>query len=205
MLILFLVRHGLSEGNERRIIQGWSPAALAPEGVAQAERLAKRIRAEEFDAVYSSDLERAAKTAKILFPDRPPTLTPLLREQFMGAWEGKPHEEMEREYPEIFRKVFLEHRVEGIPGAEDTAALRKRAGEALTFLAERHPEGRILAVTHGGLIHAMAGHLSGGHANFGIPGNCSVSILTATGGTWRIHTWNDTGHLGQNLFTYKVE
>src|SRR5262249_54302924 len=80
---LYLVRHGLTEENVSRVIQGWNPGKLSALGIEQAERLAWRLKDVRFDAIYSSDSRRAADTARIIarFHNSPIRFTAALRER----------------------------------------------------------------------------------------------------------------------------
>lgn len=63
---VYLVRHGETDWNQQNRFQGWSDQPLSKLGVLQAHELRKRLSAISFDAVYSSDLQRARKTAEIM-------------------------------------------------------------------------------------------------------------------------------------------
>src|SRR2546426_8667910 len=64
-MLIFLIRHGETPGNARRIVQR-PGIPLSPRGVAQAERLARRLGREGVARILSSDLTRAAMTAEPL-------------------------------------------------------------------------------------------------------------------------------------------
>src|SRR5262245_32058946 len=115
-----LVRHGASEpirpGEQFPILDGHGDPALAPEGVAQAERLAARLREEHFDAVFVSGLARAVQTAERLGLET--TEVPELREIFLGDWEaGEFRMRIANGDPTALR-VITEQSWDVIPGAE---------------------------------------------------------------------------------------
>ena len=87
---LYLIRHGQTDWNAQRRLQGHSDIPLNAEGQKQAQSLALRLRDHAFDTVLSSDLARALKTAEILNFDRglPHRKTRLLREIHLGEIEG---------------------------------------------------------------------------------------------------------------------
>lgn len=88
----FLIRHGETEHNKEGAITGQTDVSLNQKGVEQAEKLAQRLENEDFDAVYSSDLERTYETTKIvaekqgLHPER----FKEFREMDFGDLEGDP-------------------------------------------------------------------------------------------------------------------
>ena len=64
----YIVRHGETAANSRNVVQGQNDVPLNETGLAQAARLAERLKAVHFDAVYASDLSRAMRTARIIAP-----------------------------------------------------------------------------------------------------------------------------------------
>ncbi|MFA5406360.1 MAG: histidine phosphatase family protein [Candidatus Nanoarchaeia archaeon] len=88
---LFFVRHGESVGNQLKIAQGHLDYDLTNDGVEQARRVAERLKNEQFAHIYSSDLLRAANTAREIIkhhPDKPITFTATLRERDYGELSG---------------------------------------------------------------------------------------------------------------------
>ena len=63
---LYIARHGQTEENLRRILQGQMPGTLTEEGIHQAEELRDKLKDVDFGCIYSSDLRRALKTARII-------------------------------------------------------------------------------------------------------------------------------------------
>jgi len=89
---LFLVRHGETIENKESIIQGHMPGKLSLKGIKQTEQIAERLKIENFDYIYSSDLARAADTAKTIakfHPNSNMIFTKNLREQNLGELQGK--------------------------------------------------------------------------------------------------------------------
>ena len=68
----YIVRHGETAANSRNVVQGQNDVPLNETGLAQAARLAERLKAVHFDAVYASDLSRAMRTARIIAPGPAP-------------------------------------------------------------------------------------------------------------------------------------
>ncbi|MDH7600865.1 MAG: histidine phosphatase family protein [Armatimonadota bacterium] len=158
MTMLYLVRHGESAYNLEGRVQGQLDPPLTETGLRQAAALAERLAPQKFDAVYSSDLARASKTARIISKQQGLDVitTPLLRESRLGVVEGLTQEEIERRYPtrdHPWRQDPFNHRP---PGAESISEVICRARDFLRLIHEKHERcERILAVGHIGSIRAI--------------------------------------------------
>jgi broad specificity phosphatase PhoE len=198
MTEFYVVRHGETAANNRNIVQGQSDIPLNETGLAQAARLAERLQTVSFDAVYSSDLDRAMRTARIIAPGLEPIPSPALREWDLGDWVGRPFDEVKRLYPDEV-DGFLHDREElQITGGESKREAYGRIDRLLDELAEKESGKRLLLVTHCGVIRAMLKHVLGGPAS--LPrqpqvGNASFSRLLHANGCWQLGSWNDTSHL----------
>ena len=94
---LILTRHGETVENIDGIIQGHLPGKLSEKGIDQAEQLARRLKSEKLDFIYSSDLERAAATARAIVrfhPDIQIEFVEDLRERYLGTWQGQRREDL---------------------------------------------------------------------------------------------------------------
>jgi probable phosphoglycerate mutase len=88
---IILTRHGETIENRMGIAQGHLPGKLTEKGIGQAKKLALRLKDEKFDAIYSSDLARAADTAKEIIKFHPNVnahFVKELRERNIGEFEG---------------------------------------------------------------------------------------------------------------------
>jgi broad specificity phosphatase PhoE len=173
MAVALLLRHAQSEWNADGRWQGRADPELSPEGVDQALRAAARLTAwGRPDFCLASDLRRARVTAELL-QDGPVETTSLLREHDVGDWSGLTREEVAERWP-VELAGFHSGRVVDFPGGETAEAVDQRVAEAARHIAERAGQAgarRVLVVTHGGVLHALAraagltaghiGHLSG--------------------------------------------
>ena len=100
---LICVRHGRTAWNADKRFQGHADIPLDDEGRAQATALAALLRDERIDAAVSSDLERAAETARIVLGSRdlPLRLDPDWREMRFGDWEGLTWEQIVAANPQL--------------------------------------------------------------------------------------------------------
>ena len=145
MTTLLLVRHGETDWNAERRIQGHADVPLNVRGLAQARELADRLSGEALDAIYASDLSRARVTAEIVGARHgvPVVVDPDLREIDVGAVEGL---------------IFEDARAIGWQGETKEAHAERILG-AIHRIAKRHAEGRVLVVTHGGSMRRLHEHL----------------------------------------------
>ncbi len=141
MTRLLLVRHGETDWNAGGRLQGQTDRPLSEFGRRQARELAEKLAGEQIDAVYASDLSRARETAETIGArlGLPVALDPDLREKDWGTWEGLSAVERDR--------------VEFV--GESTEAHGERTLRALRRIADRHPGGHVLVVTHGGSIRRV--------------------------------------------------
>lgn len=146
---LVLVRHGETDWNVERRFQGSSDIPLNDNGRSQAQKLAQHLANEKFDAVYSSDLSRAAETAQTITQQ---TIVPdvRLREIGFGVFEGFTFAEIEQKYPEqwdLWRK-----REAPPPQGEDISFVADRVRRFFDEVMVKHADQRVLVVSHGGII-----------------------------------------------------
>ena len=144
---MLLVRHGETDWNAEGRLQGHTDRPLNEHGRRQAKELADRLAGEEVDAIYASDLLRARETAEIVGErlGLPVVIDADLREKNWGNWEGLTGDE----------RVHVEF--EG----ESTREHRDRVLRAVDRIVERHPEQRIVVVTHGGSLRRIQAAVNG--------------------------------------------
>lgn len=172
---LYLVRHGETIENLNGIIQGQAHGTLSAKGKEQIQRLAERLRNEEFDCIYCSDLARAKDTAIAIHKHHQKVqllFVKELRERDFGPYEGKRCEEMG-----LVRGKDWGHLP---PEVESTAALRKRCEAFIKAVYNSRPDGTILFVSHGGTINALLSVIvsrSGEEIDFIPLHNTSITIV----------------------------
>lgn len=151
---LWFVRHGETLWNAEGRFQGHHDVSLSPQGLHQAYRVAERLAGSSyfFDGLYSSDLQRAALTAKPIGEalELQIHLDPRLREIYMGQLQGLLRSEMEARFPEFRDAVKEDSWNTPRPGGESMADVANRVQNFLDDL----PEGRFIVVAHGGTIRA---------------------------------------------------
>ena len=184
---IVLVRHGETDWNRDNRFQGHADPPLNDTGREQARALATDLSTESFAAAYTSPLRRAAETASILAGSLRVDAVPdaSLMEVDVGSWSGLTRIEVEARFPEGFAR-WLEYG-HGWDDGETYDALGARVVSGLADIAERHPNGVVLAVTHGGPIRsalAAAERVSFDEARRSIHviDNCSVVRLAVRDG-----------------------
>ena len=154
MTKVILTRHGITQWNIDKKYQGQSDTPLSKEGLEQAKKLAKRLSTEKIDAVYSSDLSRAQKTAECIASKHGLNVktTPKLREILFGDWEGLTFAEIDGKWHKTFQDLFTNPDTIVIPGGESFLEVQKRAYEAFLDIIKKHPDETVVIVSHGGTI-----------------------------------------------------
>jgi broad specificity phosphatase PhoE len=152
---IFLARHGESDWNVARRFQGHSDRPLTERGREQAHALADLVASEEIEAVYTSPLSRARETAEIVAArvGLEPVALPELREVDTGSWSGLSRADVETRFPEGFTR--WRSGGSGWEDGETYEEMAERVIGALRTIAEDHPDGRVLIISHGGPIRAI--------------------------------------------------
>lgn len=143
---LILVRHGETESNVKKIMQGQSHGKLSKNGKKQVKELALKLKAHKVDMIFSSDLERAAHTTKAIakFHKVPVYHVSVLREMHVGIFEGKSWELFNNH----LEKSGLKARFRPKNG-ESYYDVRKRMHEFVKKLYKDYKDKTILISTHG--------------------------------------------------------
>lgn len=165
MAQILLARHGETDWNLGRRVQGHTDIPLNATGIAQAQALADELAHEPIVAVYSSDLSRARDTAAAVAARHglPVSVDPNLREKNFGSWEGLTDTEIRERFPDAKRGAWGD--------AETTEAVAERVVTALSRVDQAHPDALVLVVAHGGPLRAALAHFDVEH---GTIGNCQV-------------------------------
>jgi len=177
MTTILLARHGETDWNLNRRVQGHSDTPLNDTGRAQAQALGEELAGERIDAVYSSDLVRAHETARAVAQPRGLGVTAIrdLRERHFGTWEGLTDDE-------IFARFDPTPDTSWGDG-ETREEMAERVIDALRRIAATHPGSRVLVVSHGGPLRAVLSHC--GVDGVGRIDNCHVVRVEIVDGVLR--------------------
>ena len=158
---IFFVRHGQTDFNKNRIVQGQQNPPLNSHGREQAKEAASFLWKVRFDAVYSSDLARARQTAEIILSQLDQRGLDLkvdrrLREYYFGMHEGKPK-----------TRQFAEDFYAGKNGVEREEQVKKRVWSFFDSLqSQSNNNGKVLIVGHGAVLRLLLKMAAGGKDGF---------------------------------------
>lgn len=216
----YFMRHGETYFNRYGRIQGWSNAPLTPEGIQTIKRSGKGIADIQFDAVYSSDLQRTVETAQLVlaenqFKDHYKLQTfPELREVSFGYYEGSVADELYLEIKNYLKKagkdleewrnyfnperfINLVRAVDPYDHAENYVEFWHRIESGLLTLLNRHAgtNQNILVVSHGLTIKSLIHGLVADYPDDSPPlENASLSIVEYRQGQFQLIDMNKTDH-----------
>lgn len=177
---LYLIRHGRTMFNEKRIIQGWCDAPLTREGEEQAERIGRYFAREgiSFDHAYTSTLTRTQQTMECIV-DMPYERVEDLREWGFGEFEGERVSLMPK-FP--WRDFYVPF------GGEAQLDVRRRVCGALADIMARPGHERVIAVSHGSACREFLTQWAPGMGFDGgkVPGNCSVMRFSHEDGVFEL-------------------
>lgn len=202
--ILYLVRHGQTAANQRRLLQGSTDHPLDELGLRQAALIAARlVELPPVDAIISSPLQRAVVTATTIGRrlGLEPVISPGLTELDFGQWENREFAEMIAEEPATAAR-FLDHDDYdvGWPGGETRRAFYDRVWLAFTAILDDYRRHRVIVVAHGGVFGAFLAMVQGRSPNdpagYDIK-NCSLTELRVASDHTLIQMRNDVCHLEQ--------
>jgi uncharacterized phosphatase len=183
MTDLYLVRHGETEWNRQRRIQGLTDIPLNETGRAQARATGMLLGRRHWDGIYSSPLSRARETGSIIAAEvglAEPTLIDALVERNYGQAEGLDWLQVETRYP---------HGTV-VPGRESREQVGARVIPALMELATDRPGEALLIISHGGAIRAVLNEVEPA-ASHGSITNGSVHSFRLEDGALRLIAFDD--------------
>lgn len=199
--MLYLIRHGETAWNADGRFQGQQNTPLNEAGRTQARITARALADQHFDALYTSDLARAAQTAELIAAPHglPSCPDDRLREVSFGEWEGLALPEIAVRWPELiaaWRADLLRTRP---PGGETLEELQTRINAAVRDIHRRLPDGHVAIVAHGGSLRAIVTLALGADLSMFRRlrlDNCSLSMVKVDSEQCSLVLLNDICHLG---------
>lgn len=199
---IVLVRHGetIAAAPEEpfELLEGQGDPPLAPEGVEQAERVARRLAGSRIDAIYVTTLRRTHETAAPLArrTGLQEVVEADLREVSLGEWEGGLYREKMVSRDPLALEMLARERWDVVPGAESNEELAARLRRGISKIAAAHPDGRVVAFSHGGAIGMICSMATGSRPfAFVAVDNGAISTIVASGERWVLRGYNDVCHL----------
>lgn len=201
---IIAVRHGETSWNVDARIQGHLDIPLNDTGLWQAQRAGAALADEHFDAIYSSDLQRAMGTAQAIAHTSGRTVQPDtgLRERCFGSFEGRTFQEIEVAAPEAALR-WRKRDPDFVPddGGESLHMLRGRIQHTVDRLAAQHVGGQIALVAHGGVMDIL--YRLATRQDLQAPrtwelGNAAINRLLWTPDGLTLVGWGDMAHLNDS-------
>ncbi len=188
---LFLVRHGETDANLKRLLQGTSNGLLNANGMLQVDRLGRHLKNIALDHVFASDLQRAIDTANAIAEAHglEVEIDSRLREWSVGDLDGQPA----AVYLQMIKDTGmpLSHFVP--PGGQKLGEVRKLADEVIKKITAEHAGKSVMICSHGDFMRMMVGSLlqididtaTAFHFD-----NASYSVFELTDGHWKVVALN---------------
>ena len=207
MTEIVIIRHGETVLNTRGVFRGRADVELNERGLEQARALSKVLSEPELDAVYSSPMARALRTAEEVAKCH--GIEPIVDEAFnnidLGEWQGVEKSAVERDFPELWRLWRDDPDSLRIPGGETLASVRERAYLRTVELVREHEGRRFAVVSHRSVAKLLAGALMGLDAGYFWSfylDNAGFSIFGHQDDRFVLLKWNESCHLSERTVEY---
>jgi len=200
--VIYLIRHGESQGNAIRSFLGHTNLDLTDKGHIQADLTAKYLSGIHADTIYSSDLLRAYNTAKHTADARSMEIikNERLREIYAGVWENRLFNDLEKEYAKsyfVWRNDIGNCRPDG---GESVEELQKRIVTELTRIADENTGKTVFIFTHATPIRVFKAFCDGKQKEEikDIPWapNASVTKSVYENGIFTVTSYGEDGFMG---------
>lgn len=196
---IILIRHGETEWNSQKRMQGHLNSDLSKVGMNQIKALGEWMKKVSFDHIYSSDSMRAELTAKSItnYTEHLLKSDIRIREKNLGVFEGLTSDEAKEKYPEIFKLFKNAGKNYVIENGESTQQLLDRSLEFIEDIRVRHSGQSVVIVTHGGVVRVLIKHILGisldTPTNFHIKNTGIFEIIG--NGNWKVSQMGKVSHL----------
>ena len=198
------IRHGETDWNVEKRIQGHTDISLNEVGRAQALAMAFNAAHQRFHAIYSSDLLRAQETAQVLAQreDHTVKLLPQLRERHYGIFQGITAAQGAERYPQAYAYYLARDLDYDFETGESLRGFAERVSEGIDWLVRHHSGQTIAAVSHSGVLDVIYRRATNRPLStprdFKIP-NCALNWFHFDGQGWHLEAWGDRHHLHEVL------
>ena len=154
---LLMIRHGEIPSNVNKVYAGRSPERLTEKGVQQAREVSEKLKSLKIDALYSSPIQRALQTARIVSETIgiDPEVNDAFRELEMGPWEGMSENDVAKEYPDEWGVWNSDPAKLRLEGRETLDALLERVLTGVRDIYKNDSGGNVVIVTHVAIIRVL--------------------------------------------------
>jgi broad specificity phosphatase PhoE len=194
---IIFIRHAESQANLDGVWNGRTDGPLSETGEASLENLGRRLSSWEFDAVISSPLDRAKRTAQAFSGEV--EIDEDYTEIDLGKWEGMLFTDVQARHGEELQEAIDTRELPMGGNGETLNQVGRRALGAVDRMFDRMGDNeRVAIVTHGGFMQSVLHrHLAGnGRRTHAFTANTGITRIVHQFGRPRLATFNDTGHLG---------
>ncbi|MCU0821717.1 MAG: alpha-ribazole phosphatase [Spirochaetes bacterium] len=157
-LEVLLIRHGETDLNREGRFAGTTDTGLNKTGKKQIKNLRKKLKNENIEMIYSSNLKRCIETVKILNLKAGVNYSNKLQEMNFGRWEKLNFKEIEMNYRNEVEKWKTDWINYVIPKGESFAEMSKRVIDEFERIKKNYTGSRIAIITHGGCVRTILGH-----------------------------------------------
>ncbi|MDH5301882.1 MAG: histidine phosphatase family protein [Gammaproteobacteria bacterium] len=197
-----IIRHGETDWNREKRIQGQLDIPLNDTGRAQALAMAFNAAHHTFSAIYSSDLSRALDTAKALASRESleVIVSEQLRERHYGILQSVTKDEAKTKHPQAHARYAVRDLHYDFETGESLLAFSQRVITIFNELASRHRKQQIAVICHAGVLDVLYRHATGrsleSARDFAVP-NCALNWFEHRAGQWQLRSWDEHQHLGR--------
>ncbi len=182
------IRHGETDWNNKKIIQGQIDIPLNENGKRQARACGIALKSNDYDLIISSPLSRALSTAKIINQslEIPLIIKDFLKERSFGLAEGMDLSQLNQLYPD---RIY--------PDMEARLDLNKRVIVGMNHLLTNYPNKKIIVVAHGAVLNSLLSTVTNHQAGSTITTlkNGSFTQITFNDSNWTLDYINQVAHL----------
>ena len=178
--IIYLTRHGETEWNIEKRLQGRGDSPLTKYGIQRAKELRDRIKNIDIDVIYSSPIKRALNTANILRGNKNIDIVTddRLMEMCFGDYEGKKIDIIQKENPNWDIKLIMQGNVEiCAPNGENLKEVRERISKLMNKIIAENMGKSILIVTHGITLKALMYYFKDKDVNSEVMGQATLTKI----------------------------
>ncbi|MCR6516223.1 MAG: histidine phosphatase family protein [Clostridium sp.] len=195
---IYLTRHGQTEWNIEKRLQGRGNSPLTKDGIDRAKELRERIKEIELDVIYSSPIERALHTANIIKGEKQLEVITEdgLMEMCFGDYEGRKTDEVMKENPEWNIDLIMHGDVNlSAPNGENLGSVRTRVKDAMDKIIEENRGKNVLIVAHGITLKALMHYFKDEEVNSEVMGQATLTkIIVDKDNNFNIEFKNDDSH-----------
>ena len=209
---LIFVRHGEAEGNRKKLFHGWTDSELTPKGNQQAQAVAKRLKYQPIDVMYSSPLKRAYRTAQYIAEEKgimEIKVVDNLKEINAGLWEDMKFDKLPVKWPKEHDVWENKPHLHCMPMGESIKDAFDRTLHEVLHIIKENQGKSVCVVTHGTVLRSLVCHFKGKPfeelATVPWCDNTSITVVEFDDRNFRVCLEGDNSHLCEDLSTFATQ